>query len=69
MPKFLTFIWNKLDGYKMYSGLLITLLAFLADWIPQVMAAAHANPDLIAKVVGGIVAVLGILHRIYKVPA
>lgn len=67
MPKMLTTLWDKLDGYKMYAGLLITLLAFLADWLPQVMAAAQVDPGIVAKVVGGIVAVIGVLHRIYKV--
>ena len=60
-------IWEKLKGYKTYLGLLITLLAFLVEWVPEVATAAQLNPDLAAKVVGSLLAVLGLLHKIYRV--
>jgi hypothetical protein len=67
MPKILTTIWNTLSGYKTFAGLLIVLLTFLSQWIPEAMAAAQADPALVAKITGAFVTVLGLMHKIYKV--
>jgi hypothetical protein len=66
MPKALTTVWNALTGYKTIVGLVITLLAFLSQWVPDVMSAAQVDPTLVAKVVGGFVSVLGLLHKAYR---
>lgn len=66
MPKALTTVWTKLTGYKTLIGLLITLLAFLSTWIPQAMAAVDMNPTLTAQIVGAVVAVVGLLHKGYR---
>jgi len=66
MPKVLENIWKYFDGAKTYIGLVITLVAFLAGWIPELLNTAHANPDTIAKIVGALVTVLGLLDRARK---
>jgi hypothetical protein len=66
MPKILTTIWSRLDGAKTYLGVIITLLGFLAVWLPEVMAAAQADPALVAKVVGVITMILGLAHKVAK---
>ena len=66
MPKFLDVIWKHLDGIKTYLGLLVALVGFLVGWLPEVLAAAQLDPATIAKVVGLLTTVLGLLHRVVK---
>jgi hypothetical protein len=66
MPKILTAVWDKLNGAKAYIGVVITLIGFLAVWIPEAMTAAQADPALITKISGVLVMILGLLHRIAK---
>ena len=65
--KILTTIWEKASGYKTFAGLLITLLAFLSTWLPELLAAANASPELVAKVGGSLLTVIGLLHKLFKV--
>lgn len=64
--EFVSKILAFLNGKKTYIGLLVTLLAFLAGWLPEALAAAHVSPELAAKIVGGIVTVGGLLHKLVK---
>ncbi len=57
--------WKFLNGKKTYFGLLITLIAFLAGWLPSV-AVAFPTVIIIAKAAGLTQALNGILHAAYK---
>ena len=66
MPSVLTNIWKYVDGAKTYIGVAVALIGFLIGWVPDAMHAANADPALVAKIVGTLTAVLGLLHKAVK---
>lgn len=66
MPKILDVIWQYMSGAKTYLGLLVTLVGFLAGWLPEVLATAELDPATIAKIVGLLTTALGLLHKLVK---
>jgi hypothetical protein len=63
--KFLSGLWNWLDGKKTYFGLFLSALAVLAEFWPQV-AAAFPNAKWVLVGAGVIQFLNGWAHKAYK---
>jgi hypothetical protein len=59
-------IWDFMNGKKTAVGLIITALAFLAGFVPALMAALGVEALLVAKVAGVLTTIVGIAHKVYK---
>lgn len=57
---------DKLDGKKTLLGIIIAVAPQVIDAIGQVLSAAGGNVDDYVKIAGGVLAVLGIIHKLLK---
>lgn len=59
-------IWDWLNGKKTIIGLVITILATIAGYLPIVLPVLGVDAVLVAKIVGIATTILGLLHKLYK---
>jgi len=55
-----------LDGKKTLIGVLLVNLPVIADAVSKVISAGGGDPADFLKVAGGVVSVIGILHKFLK---
>jgi hypothetical protein len=61
-----TKIWDFLNGKKTVVGVIITVLAAIAGYLPAVLAFFGVSAVAIAQWVGVATTVVGIAHKLYK---
>lgn len=63
---FLNGLWAWLDGKKTVVGLIITVAAQVAGYLPAVLPFFGLEAQQVATIVGISATVLGVLHKVYK---
>lgn len=59
-------LWTKVDGWKTTVGIVITILAFASDNAQVILNTVGVDAVMTAKIVGVLVTVVGVAHKIYK---
>jgi hypothetical protein len=63
---FLSSLWKWLDGKKVIIGAIITTLSVIASSLPAILAAFGLEAVQISTIMGIVLMVVGICHKIYK---
>lgn len=57
---------RRLDGKKTLIGVLIAYLPEIAEAVSKIIAAGGGDPADFMKAVGGLISVLGLIHKFLK---